>query len=275
MQAAAEPPTARSAGSLLAGSSVGVAVTENDYKAFESLLTGIQTAYSSGDLAKMRSLVTPEMLGYFSEQLSGNASRGVENKVEAVKLEQGDLAEAWSEPVSTTPRSPCAGMIDATRRITGSTIVRQRHQSAPKRRKSGPSCAAAATSGYCRQSQPKPQAPSLGRSSSLMRPTALSSATWRAILRLADDGRSAPPSVLHLNWRRFARHRRRSVRQVRRITAVSTCSRAAAGAQRRRGQPRQRRRSTTDHLLPALLRRGRPAAGWPSRRAGTIVRDAQ
>ncbi len=57
----------------------------------------MQAAYSAGDLAKLRSLVTPEMLGYFSEELSANASRGVENKVDAVKLEQGDLSEAWSE----------------------------------------------------------------------------------------------------------------------------------------------------------------------------------
>ena len=37
------------------------------------------------------------MLSYFSEQLAQNASRGVVNKVSDVKLEQGDLAEAWRE----------------------------------------------------------------------------------------------------------------------------------------------------------------------------------
>ena len=41
--------------------------------------------------------MTPEMLSYFSEELSQNASRGVVNKVSGVKLLQGDLSEAWSE----------------------------------------------------------------------------------------------------------------------------------------------------------------------------------
>jgi predicted lipid-binding transport protein (Tim44 family) len=41
--------------------------------------------------------VTPEMLSYFSEQLSGNASRGLVNRIADVKLLQGDLAEAWRE----------------------------------------------------------------------------------------------------------------------------------------------------------------------------------
>jgi predicted lipid-binding transport protein (Tim44 family) len=37
------------------------------------------------------------MLSYFSEQFAENASRGVINKVDNVRLEQGDLAEAWRE----------------------------------------------------------------------------------------------------------------------------------------------------------------------------------
>ena len=42
-------------------------------------------------------MATPEMLCYFSEQLAGNASRGLINRVADVKLLQGDLAEAWRE----------------------------------------------------------------------------------------------------------------------------------------------------------------------------------
>ena len=49
------------------------------------------------DLSALRALVTPEMLSYFSEQLAGNASRGLINRVTDVKLLQGDLAEAWHE----------------------------------------------------------------------------------------------------------------------------------------------------------------------------------
>ena len=37
------------------------------------------------------------MLSYFSEQLAGNASRGLINRVTDVRLLQGDLAEAWRE----------------------------------------------------------------------------------------------------------------------------------------------------------------------------------
>ncbi len=79
----------------LAGGKVDV--TSADYDAFERLLGEIQTAYSNEDLAALRARVTPEMLSYFSEQLSENVSRGVVNKVSEVKLLQGDLAEAWRE----------------------------------------------------------------------------------------------------------------------------------------------------------------------------------
>jgi Tim44-like domain len=78
-------------------SSALIAITADDYNSFEGLLKNIQTAYSNGDLAKLHGFATPEMLGHFSEQLSSNSSRGVENKVEAVKIEQGDLSEVWSE----------------------------------------------------------------------------------------------------------------------------------------------------------------------------------
>ena len=72
-------------------------IGKSDYDAFERLLGEVQSAYSAEDLGALRAKVTPEMLSYFSEQLSGNASRGLVNKVSDVRLEQGDLAEAWRE----------------------------------------------------------------------------------------------------------------------------------------------------------------------------------
>jgi predicted lipid-binding transport protein (Tim44 family) len=124
MRGVTEAAAARSAGSLLAGPSVGLAITEADYRTFEGRLGDIQTAYSNGDLATLRGLVTPEMLGYFSEQLSGNASRGVENKVGAVKLEQGDLSEAWSEAgLDYATVAMRFSMIDFTRRIADGKVV--------------------------------------------------------------------------------------------------------------------------------------------------------
>ncbi|MBI3709720.1 MAG: TIM44-like domain-containing protein, partial [Proteobacteria bacterium] len=74
-----------------------IGVTETDYAEFERLLIDIQSAWSKGDLGALRRHVTPEILSYFSEQLSANASAGIENRVEDVKFEAGDLAEAWSE----------------------------------------------------------------------------------------------------------------------------------------------------------------------------------
>jgi predicted lipid-binding transport protein (Tim44 family) len=72
-------------------------ITENDYLEFERLLGSIQDAWSNEDIGALRGLATPEMVSYFSEDLTANSSRGVVNKVTGVKLLQGDLAEAWRE----------------------------------------------------------------------------------------------------------------------------------------------------------------------------------
>ncbi len=74
-----------------------VGIKEADYTEFEKLLVAIQSAWSHGDIATLRRHVTPEMLSYFSEQLSANTSAGRENHVEDVKFETGDLAEAWHD----------------------------------------------------------------------------------------------------------------------------------------------------------------------------------
>jgi len=72
-------------------------IGKSDYDSFERLLGEVQSAYSAEDINALRSKVTPEMLSYFSEQFTENASRGVVNKVDNVRLEQGDLAEGWRE----------------------------------------------------------------------------------------------------------------------------------------------------------------------------------
>jgi predicted lipid-binding transport protein (Tim44 family) len=74
-----------------------VGLTPDDFNTFEKVLGDVQAAYSAEDLGKLRRLVTPEMLSYFAEELSANASKGVVNRISDVKLEQGDLAEAWRE----------------------------------------------------------------------------------------------------------------------------------------------------------------------------------
>jgi predicted lipid-binding transport protein (Tim44 family) len=103
--AAAHPATGHSFGGLggmLGGANAAPAgeqltIAKSDYDAFERLLGDIQAGYSTEDLSALRAKVTPEMLSYFSEQLAGNASRGLINRVTDVKLLQGDLAEAWRE----------------------------------------------------------------------------------------------------------------------------------------------------------------------------------
>lgn len=72
-------------------------IAKEDYDAYEQLLADIQAAFSAEDLNALRAKVTPEMLSYFSEQLTENSSRGLVNRVTDVKLLQGDLAEAWNE----------------------------------------------------------------------------------------------------------------------------------------------------------------------------------
>ncbi|BCB21115.1 TIM44-like domain-containing protein [Bosea sp. ANAM02] len=69
----------------------------DDFNAFERLLGEINTAYSNEDEAGLRQRVTPEMFGYFDEDLSDNARRGVADRVSDVKLLQGDLSQAWRE----------------------------------------------------------------------------------------------------------------------------------------------------------------------------------
>jgi predicted lipid-binding transport protein (Tim44 family) len=68
-----------------------------DYQQFNRLLNAIQGAWSAHDVNALRAMATPEMVGYFSEQMSEQASRGVVNRVSDVRLHQGDLSEAWAE----------------------------------------------------------------------------------------------------------------------------------------------------------------------------------
>lgn len=68
-----------------------------DYDAFEKLLLGVQDAWSRQDLGTLRRISTPEMTRYFEQDLSDLAARGWTNTARDVKLEAGDLSEAWTE----------------------------------------------------------------------------------------------------------------------------------------------------------------------------------
>ncbi len=72
-------------------------ITQSDQTAFEAVLKAVQGAWGKADLSTLRHYVTPEMLSYFSEELSQNRSEGLENHVEDVEFIEGDVHEAWSE----------------------------------------------------------------------------------------------------------------------------------------------------------------------------------
>lgn len=68
-----------------------------DFSSFERLLGEVNAAYSKEDQQALRERLTPEMVGYFADDLAENARKGLVDRVSDVKLLQGDLAEAWRE----------------------------------------------------------------------------------------------------------------------------------------------------------------------------------
>lgn len=74
-----------------------IGLTAADFDGFERMLSEVQDAYAREDYAALRSRTTPEVMGYLSEELAGNATRGLRNEVSGTRLLQGDLAEAWRE----------------------------------------------------------------------------------------------------------------------------------------------------------------------------------
>ena len=79
------------------GSGGAIPITPADYSQFEQALLDIQQAWSMQDLRSLSRFATPEMVSYFSEQLTDLSSRNLRNAVSAVRMEHGDLSEAWSE----------------------------------------------------------------------------------------------------------------------------------------------------------------------------------
>jgi predicted lipid-binding transport protein (Tim44 family) len=93
------PP--RSAGAAAVPASGGrgrdINLSDADLQAFQAIHAAVQEAWSTGELGRLRPLMTPEMLSYFSEELTRNASQGVRNIVSDVELLKGELSESWEE----------------------------------------------------------------------------------------------------------------------------------------------------------------------------------
>jgi predicted lipid-binding transport protein (Tim44 family) len=74
-----------------------IGIGQADLSEFERLLVTLQTAYGQEDGAGLRAVTTPEVAAQLESELAENSARGVVNRVRDVRLEQGDLAEAWRE----------------------------------------------------------------------------------------------------------------------------------------------------------------------------------
>jgi predicted lipid-binding transport protein (Tim44 family) len=87
------PPRAASP----AGGPVAFPLLQDDLSALERLLVSVQAAWTHGDAGALGQLATPEMAGYFAQQLAEDRARGAENRVEDVRLLRGDVNETWQE----------------------------------------------------------------------------------------------------------------------------------------------------------------------------------
>jgi predicted lipid-binding transport protein (Tim44 family) len=120
------PVPAQNRGAMFGGGGgrgAALALTNADYQAFEQLLLDIQQAWTLRDLRALGRFATPEMVSYFNEQLSELASRNLYNATSAVRFENGDLSEAWSENNADYATVAMRySLIDVTTDLTGRVV---------------------------------------------------------------------------------------------------------------------------------------------------------
>lgn len=80
-----------------ASASRPVEISAADYQAFERALLEMNAAWSRQDLPALQRMSTPEMGRYFAQDLEDLRARGWTNVTRDVRLEAGDLSEAWNE----------------------------------------------------------------------------------------------------------------------------------------------------------------------------------
>lgn len=71
--------------------------TADDQNAFSEILMGVQKAWSEGNPVALRRYATPEVVGWMSEDLARDQSRGIRNVMDDVTLIKGDITESWRE----------------------------------------------------------------------------------------------------------------------------------------------------------------------------------
>ena len=120
------------AGGAYAAVARDVQLTPQDYQAFEQTLTEVNAAWSRRDLKGLREFATPEMVGYFANDYRDLDARGWRNETRDVRLEGGDLSEAWHEDgLDYATVAMRFSLLDATfeqasgKLVEGSTTERQ------------------------------------------------------------------------------------------------------------------------------------------------------
>jgi predicted lipid-binding transport protein (Tim44 family) len=93
-----------------------ITLNDDDFAGFEVALEKVQTAFGREDVAALWELATPEMAGYYQEELNENARKGLRGTIADVKLLQGDLSEAWRE--GTTDYATVAMRYAITEQVT-------------------------------------------------------------------------------------------------------------------------------------------------------------
>lgn len=123
------PPVGRAFGGIGPGQeAMGPSVrplqlTAADRQAFAQCLTYVQAAWGAGDLRAIAQAATPELVGYFQEQLDTLNRQGLRNRIADVRIEAMELSEAWSEgPTDYATVAMRFSMIDVTEDRTGRVV---------------------------------------------------------------------------------------------------------------------------------------------------------
>ena len=90
-------PTTFSKGGFMNQPQIASPVGAVDQDKFKEILGDVQVAWSKQDLDALKRLTTPEVLHYFSTELSENVSREVENHVEDLRVLSIEVKESWTE----------------------------------------------------------------------------------------------------------------------------------------------------------------------------------
>ncbi|HIJ62545.1 MAG TPA: TIM44-like domain-containing protein [Rhodospirillaceae bacterium] len=103
---------------------VEFALEQADLAAVEWLLSELQGAWSRGDLPALQQLATPEMAAFFAGQMAEDRDRGIENRVEQVRLLRGDVNETWREgPLDFATVTMCWSAVDYNVRCDTGAVV--------------------------------------------------------------------------------------------------------------------------------------------------------